>query len=145
MNRTELRKLAKAATPGPWWQEWVDGDEWFAVYGQPMGNFVCPEVCTTDDADDTNLLVAAVNALPGLLDELDETEAKLRRAHQIIGNITVRLNDTVVAELNTHWQGRLADAWDDGLKAASESGYLPDYIREDLAPSNPYRTGEAQK
>ena len=74
-DRTELRKLAEAATPGPWWQEWVEGDEWYAVYGQPTGDLVCPEVCTAGDADDTKLLVAAVNALPKLLDALEKAEA----------------------------------------------------------------------
>ena len=33
----ELRRLAEVATPGPWWREWVDGDDWWAVYGQPTG------------------------------------------------------------------------------------------------------------
>ena len=74
IDRAELRKLAEAATPGPWWQEWVEGDEWYAVYGQPTGDLVCPEVCTAGDADDTNLLVAAVNALPDLLDALEKAE-----------------------------------------------------------------------
>ena len=75
IDRAELRRLLDAATPGPWWQEWVEGDEWYAVYGQPTGDLVCPEVCTAGDADDTNLLVAAVNALPGLLDALEKAEA----------------------------------------------------------------------
>ena len=74
IDRAELRRLLDAATPRPWWQEWVEGDEWYAVYGQPTGDLVCPEVCTAGDADDTNLLVAAVNALPGLLGALEKTE-----------------------------------------------------------------------
>ena len=52
-DRTELRKLAEAATPGPWWHEWVDGDDWWAVYGQPTGDMVCPEVCTAGDGAST--------------------------------------------------------------------------------------------
>ena len=75
IDRAELRRLLDAATLRPWWQEWVEGDEWYAVYGQPTGDLVCPEVCTAGDADDTNLLVAAVNALPGLLDALEKAEA----------------------------------------------------------------------
>ena len=74
IDRAELRRLLDAATPRPWWQEWVEGDEWYAVYGQPTGDLVCPEVCTAGDADDTNLLVAAVNALPGLLGALEKAE-----------------------------------------------------------------------
>ena len=75
IDRAELRRLLDAATPRPWWQEWVEGDEWYAVYGQPTGDLVCPEVCTAGDADDTNLLVAAVNALPDLLGALEKAEA----------------------------------------------------------------------
>ena len=75
IDRAELRRLLDEATQGPWWQEWVEGDEWYAVYGQPTGDLVCPEVCTAGDAeDDTNLLVAAVNALPGLLCALEKAE-----------------------------------------------------------------------
>ena len=74
IDRAELRWLLDAATPRPWWQEWVEGDEWYAVYGQPTGDLVCPEVCTAGDADDTNLLVAAVNALPDLLGALEKAE-----------------------------------------------------------------------
>ena len=74
IDRAELRRLLDEATQGPWWQEWVEGDEWYAVYGQPTGGLVCPEVCTAGDADDTNLLVAAVNALPGLLGALEKAE-----------------------------------------------------------------------
>ena len=74
IDRAELRRLLAAATPRPWWQDWVEGDEWFAVYGQPTGGLVCPEACTAGDADDTNLLVAAVNALPDLLGALEKAE-----------------------------------------------------------------------
>lgn len=56
----ELRRLAEAATPGPWWHEWVDGDDWWAVYGQPTGDMVCPEVCTTWSSDEA-AYIAAVN------------------------------------------------------------------------------------
>ena len=86
IDRAELRRLLDAATPRPWWQEWVEGDEWYAVYGQPTGDLVCPEVCTAGDADDTNLLVAAVNALPDLLDALDAldvAEAAIERVREM--------------------------------------------------------------
>ena len=66
----ELRRLLDEATPGPWWHEWVDGDDWWAVYGQPTGGMACPEVCTTWSSDDAAYIAAAVNALPALLDRL---------------------------------------------------------------------------
>ncbi len=74
IDRAELCRLLAEAPPLPWWQEWVEGDEWYAVYGQPTGDLVCPEVCTAGDADDANLLVAAVNALPDMLDALEKAE-----------------------------------------------------------------------
>ena len=71
-DRTELRRLAEAATPGPWWHEWVDGDDWWAVYGQPTGDMVCPEVCTMGSPDEA-AYIAAVNpaVVLGLLDEIE--------------------------------------------------------------------------
>ena len=83
IDRAELRRLLDAATPRPWWQEWVEGDEWFAVYGQPTGDLVCPEVCTAGDADDANLLAVAVNALPDLLDALEKAESAIERVRAL--------------------------------------------------------------
>ena len=80
-DREELRKLAEAATPGPWWHEWVDGDDWWAVYGQPTGDMVCPEVCTMGGADESAYIAAAnPAAVLGLLDEADALRADLRTA-----------------------------------------------------------------
>ena len=74
----ELRRLAEAATPGPWWHEWVDGDDWWAVYGQPTGDMVCPEVCTMWGADESAYIAAAnPAAVLGLLDEADALRAEL--------------------------------------------------------------------
>ncbi len=67
----ELRRLAENATPGPWWHEWVDGDDWWAVYGQPTGDMVCPEVCTMGGADESAYIAAASpDVVLGLLDRL---------------------------------------------------------------------------
>lgn len=89
----ELRKMLAAATKGPW--TWLDcrptqeTDEghWFAT-----GPLHDPEDYDgeCDDADkacqhaaeaDAALIVAAVNALPSLLDELDALRAKVSRMH----------------------------------------------------------------
>lgn len=74
----ELRRLAEAATPGPWWHEWVDGDDWWAVYGQPTGDMVCPEVCTMWGSDESAYIAAANPAVVlGLLDATDALRAEL--------------------------------------------------------------------
>ena len=31
IDRAELRRLLDAATPRPWWQDWVEGDEFKAT------------------------------------------------------------------------------------------------------------------
>lgn len=67
----ELRRLAENATPGPWVHEWVDGDDWWAVYGQPTGDMVCPEVCTMWGSDEAAYIAAASpDVVLGLLDRL---------------------------------------------------------------------------
>ena len=67
-----IKARAKAATPGPWWHEWVDGDDWWAVYGQPTGDMVCPEVCTMWSSDEA-AYIAAVNpaVVLGLVAEIE--------------------------------------------------------------------------
>ena len=66
-DRTELRRLlvdSNAASPGPWRRigQRVDDRDRFEV-----GTFICEQ--------DAELIVAAVNALPSLLDQLDAAEA----------------------------------------------------------------------
>lgn len=83
----ELRCLAEAATPGPWWHEWVDGDDWWAVYGQPTGDMVCPEVCTMWGADESAYIAAAnPAAVLGLLDEADALRAELAHMREARDN-----------------------------------------------------------
>ena len=72
IDTARLRELAEAATPGPWVHEWVDGDDWWAVYGQPTGDMVYPEVCTTWSSDEA-AYIAAVNpaVVPALVAEIE--------------------------------------------------------------------------
>ena len=71
----ELRRLAEAATPGPW----------AARYGVSWEARVCATTGSLADVDSTanaELIAAAVNALPGLLDaaaERDALAAKIER------------------------------------------------------------------
>ena len=85
-----IKARAEAATPGPWWHEWVDGDDWWAVYGQPTGDMVCPEVCTMWSSDEA-AYIAAVNpaVVLGLVAEIERlagepTEDEVERAARAI-------------------------------------------------------------
>ena len=66
-----IKARAEAATPGPWWHEWVDGDDWWAVYGQPTGDMVCPEVCTMWSSDDAAYIATAREDVPALVAEIE--------------------------------------------------------------------------
>ena len=68
-DRTELRRLLDAATPGQWEPE---GSQ---VWG-PDGVLVAAvrEHSIIVDRPDAQLIAAAVNALPDLLDQLDAAE-----------------------------------------------------------------------
>ena len=77
----ELRRLAEAATQGPW----------AARYGVSWEARVCATTGSLADVDSTanaELIVAAVNALPGLLDaaaERDALAAKVERVRALHG------------------------------------------------------------
>lgn len=80
-TRDQLRALAAAATPGPWVagepRGWGDNDD------EPQSDIDTPAgVLTWDDhggevfkPDDAEFIAAARNALPALLDALDQAEA----------------------------------------------------------------------
>ena len=75
----ELRRLAEAATPGPW----------AARYGVSWEARVCATTGSLADVDSTanaELIAAAVNALPALLDvaaERDALAAKVERVRAL--------------------------------------------------------------
>ena len=67
-NLAELRRLAEAATPGPW----------AARYGVSWEARVCTTTSSLADVDSTanaELIAAAINALPALLDAAAERDA----------------------------------------------------------------------
>ena len=77
-DRTELRRLLDEATPGQWEAE---GSQ---VWG-PDGVLVAAvrEHSVIVDRPDAQLIAAAVNALPGLLDQLDAAESALARVRKL--------------------------------------------------------------
>lgn len=114
-DTNELRKLLAAATPTPWAVS--HGDEsWEVVQTKPDGT---PDFGARRTAFDDgsaggeygpscntltrDLIVAAVNALPSLLDELDAARADLREALSLLRN--------------TDWE---KDNWDERYEALLE-------------------------
>lgn len=110
-ERDELRRLCEAATPGPWnVKRLVDN------HGVPYSTlcevwaFVDPNVCSLwanrgTNLSDANFIAAAREAIPRLLDVIDEAHAEIDRLQALIdsdytsvplktvGTATVRLND----------------------------------------------------
>lgn len=84
IDRDELRKLADAATPGPW--EAIT-DRYDSEIGWYMGGHipnVADEFRTEHDGDhpplgaeDAKFIAAAREAVPALLDQLDAAEARI--------------------------------------------------------------------
>ena len=70
---THLRELLSKATPGPWCIE----EDGFHIVNTACEH-VCGEMSGASDVD-ALLIVAAVNALPELLDRLEKLEAALPR------------------------------------------------------------------
>ncbi len=64
---TALRELLKKATPGPWHRLGVSGPRGFVAVSESAES----AVSLSERQADTDIIVAAVNALPGLLDELE--------------------------------------------------------------------------
>lgn len=72
----ELRRLAEAATPGPW----------AARYGVSWEARVCATTGSLADVNSTanaELIAAAVNALPGLLDAAAERDALAAKVERV--------------------------------------------------------------
>ena len=95
-DREELRKLAEAATPGPWWADTGatigdDSDEATHVWYRASRNdlYLTIGKVLDNDLDQTTFedaeFIAAANptAVLGLLDQLDAAEAKLAAVREI--------------------------------------------------------------
>lgn len=72
-----IRARLAAATPGPWYSEWVPDDDWIVVYGQPHGAYVCPEVCTLTDDADAEFIAHAPADIAALLAEVERLREQL--------------------------------------------------------------------
>lgn len=81
MTDDELRRLAEAATPGPWA---VERDHWSPDVYDTKGNVLITtqhsDLSMREDAANAAYIAAACNAVPGLLDRLTEAEERGRIA-----------------------------------------------------------------
>jgi hypothetical protein len=77
VTRTELRRLLAEAAPGPWEAiARVDEGDWLVLTDEdPRG---WRNDLSTMQEQDARLVAGAVNALPGLLDELDAADEHAR-------------------------------------------------------------------
>lgn len=82
----ELRRLLAEASPGPW--RYHDMEAHTIVHGKPGREIICAhrEQAYEPRTANCDLVIAAVNALPGLLDASDERD-RLRAALERIGAI----------------------------------------------------------
>ena len=89
-DRTELRRLLEAASPVPW--STPRPSRSYAPYKVMDGRGYDRSydlAYTVEDTlgDNAEFIVAAVNALPGLLDQLDSVEAALARVRALADRI----------------------------------------------------------
>jgi hypothetical protein len=81
-DTNELRKLLAAATPLPWYGKWNIS----TAHGDLIASTDVSLASDPEESDaNGDLIVAAVNALPALLDELDAVRADLREAISLLG------------------------------------------------------------
>ena len=73
-TRDQLRALADKATPGPW--EAFHGDIWTDTHGFLLSPGL--------DDRDAAFIAAARTALPQLLDQLDQAEARIQAARNVL-------------------------------------------------------------
>ena len=75
----ELRRLAGAATPGPWTSTYDEADQWFSITGAgySLGGglwMICPAVATVENGGQSDAEFSAAvdpQTILGLLDEID--------------------------------------------------------------------------
>lgn len=117
MTDAELRALVAKATPGPWTCFYKSKyDEWHVgvpMAGSSMKWGIFDDGIRTDNPEaDARLIVAAVNALPALLDRLEAAERDaelLRGALHTVMDFAGRLRTMSDDELEA-WRQVAADA-----------------------------------
>ena len=129
-DTNELRKLLAAATPPPWYGTWsistADGD--------PIASTDVSLASDLKESDaNGDLIVAAVNALPALLDELDAARAAINMAegeadHALDGEYFNDLCDAV-RMLRTERDAARADLRE-AMELLRAHGEPPNWLRQ---------------
>ena len=86
MLNDDLREAALCATPGPWRDDWDEADWWWVIYGPPHGEYLSPEVATTDSRDGADarfIALANPQRILALLDERDALAEAVERVRAI--------------------------------------------------------------
>ncbi|WP_432679172.1 hypothetical protein ACRAJ3_09800 [Rhodococcus pyridinivorans] len=107
-GRAELRQFLSKATPGKWdiYEDADDPDEQSIAAGDQVLTQITE---WSGRADDAELVVVAVNALPALLGALDQTETELRHTRNNLDQARYgrTQGDLAIARVRA-----LADEWD---------------------------------
>ena len=96
-DTNELRKLLEKATPGPWRVLFAGGGDAWQVVGwnarreafdhEAFDGSACGEYAQSCTEPTRDLIVAAVNALPALLDELDAARARVADLRDMLARL----------------------------------------------------------
>lgn len=131
-KRAELRRLADAATPGPWEAESYDTDGWRGVIWGDTGAEGAPRLGADMPLADAKFCAAARTAVPALLDEVERLEAALRIAEYDAHVIGPANADEVKAilEANAELQREVA------VLRATPDGKMAALFDEQVAENN---------
>jgi hypothetical protein len=91
-RRDELRRIADAATPGPWTAEHMRENDYAAqvVAGSDGPIADLEHAYDEQDMTDATFIAEARTAVPALLDEVDRLEAALRKIEELANEHSLR-------------------------------------------------------
>ena len=82
---TEWRRLAEAATPGPWEEVAESGEWWMTTATDEDGSlYVIPDTANMNQAD-VDFIVASRSAVPALLAEVERLQWELDECRSVYG------------------------------------------------------------
>ncbi len=110
----EWRKLADAATEGPWYASWADAerDESVKDYSPVFAQY---------EQQEAEFIVAAREAVPALLDEVERLRVELE------GETAAADRMKALAEAVSDEQGRIADERDEALAKIEAARRIAEY------------------
>ena len=87
----ELRKLMAEATPGPWASEITNADNAFLFRADTKGSLggVMNNLGMLYEPQNAKMIASAVNALPGLLSDLEASQKREQKLLRLLHNCTL--------------------------------------------------------